>query len=115
MPNLYESLVRKNAICKDTEVVIEATSGPLSISITETNVSESSDHTGEVIIYGISTLDGRKCKAVASSILLIDGMKVERIMSLYGINADGSFINNGKKRGRKPKNVIESDNKAMSK
>jgi hypothetical protein len=40
---------------------------------------------------------------MASDVLAIDGMSIERYAEIYNINADGSLRSMGRKRGRKPK------------
>ena len=40
----------------------------------------------------------------------VDGMELPRFARVYNIKADGSNLKTGKKRGRKPKNTLNSNN-----
>lgn len=51
----------------------------------------------------ISTVDGSARKIMSSEIQALDGMPVERLASIYGIDATGGKIDQGKRRGRRPR------------
>lgn len=51
----------------------------------------------------LSTVDGSQRKIMADDVLAIDGMPIERLASIYGISASGGKIDQGKRRGRRPR------------
>jgi hypothetical protein len=54
----------------------------------------------------ISTVDGHPRKIMAEEINSIDGMPIDRLASIYGISATGGHIDQGKRRGRRPRAKI---------
>jgi len=52
--------------------------------------------------------DGRRCLVDYDLVTAIDGMKPERLARVYNIKADGTAAKTGKKRGRKPKHLINN-------
>lgn len=77
--------------------------------------------TGEFVIFEIvenaghfdfvcaSAVDGRRRVIPEEDIILIDGMEPERFANVFGIAPDGSKLKMGKRRGRKPKHLIEME------
>ncbi len=61
----------------------------------------------ETVIFDVlSTIDGAKRKLDSTEVLAVDGMPLERLASIYGIDASGGSIVQGKRRGRKPRAKI---------
>ena len=60
---------------------------------------------GVKFFRGISMRHGEVRTIYPEDIIEIDGMGLKRLAKSYNINYDGTPMNVGKKRGRKPKNV----------
>lgn len=54
-----------------------------------------------------SVLDGKRRKIHSTATLMIDGMEAVRLASIYGIGSEGGAVKQGKRRGRKPKALLE--------
>lgn len=67
--------------------------------LTAVKINEEAD---TVTFVSISSVDGSKKSIAASDVLSVDGMPLERLASIYGIDASGGKIAQGKRRGRKP-------------
>lgn len=52
--------------------------------------------------------DGKRCLVEYADVTGIDGMEPERLARVYGLKADGTRAKVGKKRGRKPKHLINN-------
>lgn len=52
--------------------------------------------------------NGTRCLVEYADVTAIDGMEPERLARVYGLKADGSRAKVGKKRGRKPKHLINN-------
>ncbi len=61
----------------------------------------------QIIFDGFSTEDGRKQRILSEDIINIDGMDIERFASIYGLSLSGEVLRQGKRRGRKPKALLE--------
>lgn len=101
---LAKTLIDKQIIKRDTEVIVEYNAIDLSgqpRSRVQGNfvVTRVADQT----VFVTSTVDGRKRKVLAEDIVSIDGMDPVRLARNYNIKADGSTSIPGKRRGRKPK------------
>lgn len=59
-----------------------------------------------IFFQTISTVDGAPRTILAEEIDTIDGMPVERLACIYGIDATGGKIEQGKRRGRRPRAKI---------
>jgi len=65
---------------------------------------------GETVIFEtVSTVDGHKRTVKSPDVVAVDGMPIDRLGSIYGINASGGKIDQGKRRGRRPRaKVVEA-------
>lgn len=52
--------------------------------------------------------NGRRCLVEYDDVTAIDGMTPERLARVHNIKTDGSRVKVGKKRGRKPKHLINN-------
>lgn len=57
----------------------------------------------------------RKYNMLFDDVEMVDGMDIKRFASVYNIKADGSDRKVGKKRGRKPKNLLNNIETAENK
>ena len=62
------------------------------------------DEAGVTIFSTVSTIDGRPRTVLSEDVISVDGMPVDRLASIYGLDATGGKMVQGKRRGRKPKN-----------
>lgn len=67
------------------------------------------NETAELVIFDtISTIDGSARTIMSNDVVYVDGMEVDKLASIYGFDAQGGKLVQGKRRGRKPRNrVIE--------
>jgi hypothetical protein len=54
----------------------------------------------------LSTVDGSKSAVKSENVLTVDGMPIERLAGIYGIDATGCAISQGKRRGRRPRQKL---------
>jgi hypothetical protein len=56
-----------------------------------------------VIFETLSTVDGQKRTLKSHDVVAVDGMPLDRLGGIYGINETGGMIAQGKRRGRRPR------------
>ena len=110
---LMSALIDKNAFLKDTIITADYSSLDL--------FGRKFNKTGEfrlqrilkrddTLIFELSTIDDGRgiVQASPESIRAIDGMDVMRYADIYDLHPDGSNKKVGRKRGRKPKHLLNT-------
>jgi hypothetical protein len=64
--------------------------------------------TGDIVFKAVSTVDGSAKTVLAENLVTIDGMTLEALAETYCIDANGKKIAQGKRRGRRPRSMIEA-------
>jgi len=65
------------------------------------------ERTSTIIFDTVSTVDGLPKTIFSNDVKRVDGMPIDRLAGIYGISGIGEAINQGKRRGRRPKAKVE--------
>lgn len=113
-PSLLKALVERKIIGVRTEIdaryrgrdiagqPLVATSGTFLILDVKLNAAN------EPVFECADTIDGKRRILPGAAITGIDGMSPERLAANYNLDEDGNPVKVGKRRGRKPRVLIET-------
>jgi hypothetical protein len=113
-PPYFSKLIEKNIITETTEIDAvyrgKDIAGDLFVDAVGTFVILTIQKTTEVdyIFTCASTRDGHRRMIPASAVVMVDGMEPARLAETYGIALTGAAIPPGRRRGRKPKVRVET-------
>lgn len=118
--NLIRKLISKGIIRQNTE--IEASyigvdmAGRSLPKVTATFFIQGIRATKSGLIYfdTVSTVDGSKRTVESATVHSVDGMPLERLASIYSVNETGGDIEQGKRRGRRPRAQIHRSRNEVS-
>jgi len=111
--SLISALIEKNAFLKDTIITADYSSLDLfGRKFNKTGEFKISRifRRNDLPIFELSTIDDKQglVQAMPESIRAIDGMDIARYADIYDLHPDGSQKKVGRKRGRKPKNLLNT-------
>lgn len=106
--NLTKQLINRNVIRSGTEVTayyrgVGLSGASVVKSVGTFTVSRAAIREDDVIFEAASTVDGQTTRLSASAVILLDGMDPARMAGIYGLSGEGETLQQGKRRGRKPK------------
>jgi hypothetical protein len=98
-------VIRQNTEIEATYLGVDLSGNPLTPSrgtFFIQNIALTKDG-GAAIFTTVSTVDGSGRKIRSENVHTVDGMPIERLAGIYGIDEGGSAIAQGKRRGRRPR------------
>jgi len=109
--NLARALIQKGVISNNTRIVATCPISAMGHMPAYSNLSLTIDRIiieeGTIKFYSSSNT-GKKYSVPCEEITVVDGMPPERLAAAYDIKIDGANKPAGKKRGRKPKQLVEN-------
>ena len=111
---LIHTLIERKCITPDTEIEAKYTSlgmDSLPVHVQGDFIIRSTRMRpdGSLIFEACRTTDGKVVKINPENIVKIDGMIPTRFAHIYGLKPDGTSRKSENKRGRKPKNKVDTE------
>lgn len=112
MNELIRAMLDKNVLSTDTVITanysVKDGVGRMIIRQDDFTLSEITKSGNEYKLTLKHLIGNAAIIVCAKDVVALDGMKPERYVEVYDINPDGTTKNVGKKRGRKPKSMLET-------
>lgn len=109
---LLTKLIEKNIVTRTTEVDAHYVgidmAGVPTIETMGTFVILGIQSKEDGFVFEVANvIDGKRRRLHHTAITKIDGMDPQRLASIYGLSSEGEALKQGKRRGRKPKALLE--------